>query len=342
MRRPGGIRRGTAPRQFRGYRMDRRRGRATAARIAVLGVLASLLTALPVASSATTPARAAASCPAGGCAVTVNLPAGRYLITVRSLDHKMWGSYITLPDDAAADGSLTQRIDLTEASADHPLPAGKLRIFVFEDNAWTNGAPDTEEAAANQGLGGPRPGWSCLRTGDRRRGCAASAAQAAGGSRRQFGRGRGHRRANAGRGRPARGGSRWRPEAGPGGARSAHRDAVGILWLAREAALIALVAVILGIRPRLGEPPTRRSTVWPVSAAALVLAVAWIEALGSHSVAVQSARAVAVAAYSLHVLTALLWLGALPALVLVLFPRVAGLPPRELVRACRGPFSASS
>jgi copper transport protein len=46
-----------------------------------------------------------------------------------------------------------------------------------------------------------------------------------------------------------------------------------------------------------------------------------------------------VAAYSLHVLTALLWLGALPALVLVLVPRVAGLPPREVVRACRGPFS---
>jgi copper transport protein len=114
----------------------------------------------------------------------------------------------------------------------------------------------------------------------------------------------------------------------------------GHLWLAREAALIALVAVILGIRFKLGEPPTRRSTVWPVSAAALVLGVAWIEALGSHSVAVQSARAVAVAAYSLHVLTALLWLGTLPALVLVLFPRVAGLPPRELVRACRGPFSA--
>ena len=113
----------------------------------------------------------------------------------------------------------------------------------------------------------------------------------------------------------------------------------GHLWLAREAALIALVAVILGIRSRLGEPPTRRSTVRPVSAAALVLAVAWVEGLGSHSVALESARAAAVVAYSLHVLTALLWLGALPALVLVLVPRVAGLPPREVVRACRGPFS---
>ena len=114
----------------------------------------------------------------------------------------------------------------------------------------------------------------------------------------------------------------------------------GHLWLAREAALIALAVVILSIRSRLDEPPTRRSTARPASAAALVLAVAWIEGLGSHSAALESARAAAVAAYSLHVLTALLWLGALPALVLVLFPRVAGLPPREVVRACRGPFSA--
>jgi copper transport protein len=113
----------------------------------------------------------------------------------------------------------------------------------------------------------------------------------------------------------------------------------GHLWLAREAALIALVAVVLGIRSRLDEPPTRRSTVRPVSAAALVVAVAWVEGLGSHSVALESARASAVVAYSLHVLTALLWLGAVPALVLVLLPRVAGLPPREVVRACRGPFS---
>src|SRR5215472_10595898 len=113
----------------------------------------------------------------------------------------------------------------------------------------------------------------------------------------------------------------------------------GHLWLVREAALIALAAVILGIRSRLGEPPTRRAAVRPVVAAALVLAVACVEGLGSHSVALESARAAAVAAYSLHVLTALLWLGAVPALVLVLFPRVAGLPPREVVRACRGPFS---
>jgi copper transport protein len=113
----------------------------------------------------------------------------------------------------------------------------------------------------------------------------------------------------------------------------------GYLWLARETALIALVAVILGIRSRLGERPTRRAGALPLLAMALVLAVAGIEGLGSHSVAVESARAAAVVAYLLHVLTALLWLGALPALVLVLFPRVPGLEPREVARACRGPFS---
>src|SRR5215831_12608220 len=205
MWRPGGIRRVKASHQFRGRRGDHWRGRSTVARVAALGLLAGLLTALPVALSATTPARAATSCPADGCAVTVdahdfasgsalanfnfivnndnskppsdplalstesytplvaegnqdrktvNLPAGRYLITVRSLDHKMWGTYIDLPGDAAADGSLTQRVDLTEASADHPLPSGKLNIFVFEDNAWTNGAPDAEEAEPTTGTGG--------------------------------------------------------------------------------------------------------------------------------------------------------------------------------------------
>ena len=53
----------------------------------------------------------------------------------------MWGEYITLPADAAADGTLTARVDLTEQSDAHPLPLGKIRVFVFNDNAWTNGAP---------------------------------------------------------------------------------------------------------------------------------------------------------------------------------------------------------
>ncbi|MEZ0448692.1 SdrD B-like domain-containing protein [Cellulomonas sp. ICMP 17802] len=75
----------------------------------------------------------------------VNLPAGRYLISVRSLDHKMWGKHITVPNPATPDGSLNARIDLSVQSGDHPLPLGKIRVFVFQDNAWANGAPDTEE-----------------------------------------------------------------------------------------------------------------------------------------------------------------------------------------------------
>src|SRR5215467_6132436 len=201
MWRPGGIRRMKASRQFRGHRLDHWRGRSMAARVAVLGLLASSLTAVVMTSSATTPARAAASCPAGGCTVTVNgldfstgdplttynftvnvdntklpsdplslstesnspivaegdqdhatvtLPEGRYLISMRSLDHKMWGNYLTLPDAANTSGHVDVNMELTTQSADHPLPLGKIRVFAFNDNAWTNGAPDTEEA----GLGG--------------------------------------------------------------------------------------------------------------------------------------------------------------------------------------------
>ncbi len=78
------------------------------------------------------------------------LPDGRYLVSMRSTDHKMWGAYFTLPTDAANNGTLTVSISLTVQSADHPLPLGKINVFVFNDNAWTNGAPDTEEG----GLGG--------------------------------------------------------------------------------------------------------------------------------------------------------------------------------------------
>ena len=75
----------------------------------------------------------------------LHLPAGRYLISARSRDHKMWGKHFTLPNPDTADGALTARVDLTEQSDAHPLPLGKIRVFVFDDNSWTNGAPDTEE-----------------------------------------------------------------------------------------------------------------------------------------------------------------------------------------------------
>src|SRR5262245_61298390 len=87
----------------------------------------------------------------------------------------------------------------------------------------------------------------------------------------------------------------------------------GHLWLAREAAVIALVVLILGMRSQLGERRSPRTAARLAAVAALVFAIAWIEALGSHAVAVGSARPAAVVAYTLHVLTALLWLGGLPA-----------------------------
>lgn len=163
---------------------------------AVVALATAFVTCVAALAPSTTPvAQAATTCPAAGCAVTVdardlptgaplgdftyiinvdnsklpddplavstesnsaivaegdqdrtavNLPAGRYLISVRSLDHKMWGQHITLPS-TAADGSLTARIDLSVQSDDHPLPLGKIRVFVFQDTAWANGAPDTEE-----------------------------------------------------------------------------------------------------------------------------------------------------------------------------------------------------
>ena len=78
-----------------------------------------------------------------------DLPEGRYLVSVRSPGHKMWGAHFTLPDDASGD-TATVHVELTPTDEEHPLPLGKIRVFVFEDNTWANGAPDTEEA----GLGG--------------------------------------------------------------------------------------------------------------------------------------------------------------------------------------------
>ena len=63
----------------------------------------------------------------------------RYLISVRARNHKMWGQHVLVTGDK------TVTIDLTTASQANPLPLGKIRVFVFQDNTWTNGAPDTEE-----------------------------------------------------------------------------------------------------------------------------------------------------------------------------------------------------
>jgi hypothetical protein len=72
---------------------------------------------------------------------TADLPDGRYLISIRSPHHKLWGRHITLPDDAGT-------IDI--GLRDGPFPLGKIRVFVFDDSHFTNGAPD----AAEEGLSG--------------------------------------------------------------------------------------------------------------------------------------------------------------------------------------------
>ncbi|HMJ36245.1 MAG TPA: hypothetical protein VK501_20255 [Baekduia sp.] len=72
---------------------------------------------------------------------TVDLPAGRYLVTVRAPDHKMWGRHITLPRDAGT---------LTVALRGGALPLGKLKVFVYQDDHFTNSQPDEGE----EGLAG--------------------------------------------------------------------------------------------------------------------------------------------------------------------------------------------
>jgi hypothetical protein len=77
---------------------------------------------------------------------TVGLPDGRYLISMRSPDHQMWGQHVTVSGGACTAGCASGNdvdIVLTEASAAKPLPLGSIRVFVFNDNTWTNGAPDT-------------------------------------------------------------------------------------------------------------------------------------------------------------------------------------------------------
>ena len=72
---------------------------------------------------------------------TVSLPDGRYLISIRSADHKMWGKHITLPADA---GTVDIALRGYPAGKDG-FPLGKIRAFVFEDMSWANSAPDATE-----------------------------------------------------------------------------------------------------------------------------------------------------------------------------------------------------
>jgi hypothetical protein len=66
----------------------------------------------------------------------VSLPDGRYLISIRSPGHKLWGKLIRLPADAG---------DVNIGLRSTPAPLGKLIVQVFEDNGYTNSAPDEGE-----------------------------------------------------------------------------------------------------------------------------------------------------------------------------------------------------
>jgi copper transport protein len=115
----------------------------------------------------------------------------------------------------------------------------------------------------------------------------------------------------------------------------------GRLWLAREVALIGLALLAVRLRAAIGRTDRRHARALAAAAGALVLVAVSVEALGSHAASLEGARAAAVAVGALHILTACLWLGALPALALMLWPqRVGGPGPGDLLMAGRRAFTA--
>lgn len=99
----------------------------------------------------------------------------------------------------------------------------------------------------------------------------------------------------------------------------------GALWVGRQGALLALT---------LGAVFVKRPTRWTgAAAAALAAALAVVQALNSHSAALNDDRAAAVAADALHLLAASVWIGGLFALLVTLPP--IRLDPREKALARR-------
>jgi copper transport protein len=113
----------------------------------------------------------------------------------------------------------------------------------------------------------------------------------------------------------------------------------GHLWLASEAVLVVLAALVVTMRNRIGQSRTSLDRPRIVAVFLLTLTVVSIRAAGSHAGSLASGRGSAVVADALHVLTALFWLGALPAVVMVFWPRVPRPDGRKLIRAVRAPFT---
>ncbi|MFN8443242.1 MAG: SdrD B-like domain-containing protein [Caldilineaceae bacterium] len=76
-------------------------------------------------------------------APAINLPPGKYLVSVTADGYKIDGTHFTVPMNGP----------VTVAMQPHPLPAATMRILVFEDNASVNGQYD---APAEHGLAGFR------------------------------------------------------------------------------------------------------------------------------------------------------------------------------------------
>jgi copper transport protein len=102
----------------------------------------------------------------------------------------------------------------------------------------------------------------------------------------------------------------------------------GHLWLAGEATLLILIPVVVALRARNKPGPA-------LLAASLALVLVSVEALGSHAATAGSPRTVSIVSDAAHVLAACVWLGALPALAVLLSPPQR----RDLLRACREPFT---
>ena len=81
---------------------------------------------------------------AAGNQVTLNLPAGRYLVTVRAEGHKLGGKHIRLPDDAG------QTLDVELVN--DPLPLSTIRVHVFHDNHPVNGENDIPVESGLEGF----------------------------------------------------------------------------------------------------------------------------------------------------------------------------------------------
>ncbi|MEO8357149.1 MAG: SdrD B-like domain-containing protein [Chloroflexota bacterium] len=67
----------------------------------------------------------------------LDLPDGRYLVSVLANGYKMGGIHFTIPLQGTG--------EITVGLQPHPLPAATMRVKIFEDNASVNGQFDTDE-----------------------------------------------------------------------------------------------------------------------------------------------------------------------------------------------------